>query len=72
MKARQKVTWNIYICIAQKTPFICIDLYIRHTGLGLYLHKIDPSRTVTEHLEHIYQTCVVHYNRLVITTLSRC
>ncbi|CAG8666164.1 6019_t:CDS:2, partial [Paraglomus brasilianum] len=31
-------------------------------GLGLYLHKIDPSRTTTEHLEHIYQTCIVHYN----------
>ena len=34
--------------------------------MGNYLHSRDNSRSVEEHLQHIYRTCIVHYNRYII------
>jgi hypothetical protein len=32
-------------------------------GLGRYLRQLDPSKTVTEHVQHVVIYCLVHFYR---------
>lgn len=32
-------------------------------GLGMHLNRIDPSRTIDEHLQHVLLACLVHFHR---------
>jgi len=32
-------------------------------GLGQYLHKLDKTRSPTQHLQHVLVTCITHFKR---------
>ncbi len=46
---------------------ILADLDIRQAkGLGLALYELDPSKDWETHLMHIYKSCVIHFQRVVV------
>ena len=58
---------NIYHIHGKGWECILGDLDSRQAkGLGLALYELDSSKDWETHLMHIFKSCVVHFQRLVI------